>query len=174
MLRVCAFSRPKQDLLPGLEDVTLWDDATSACQLPSLQQVTAKQVRVVVVTALMAAKVGLWLTAGGLFFAKPTQACVQLSTSYCLILMRSFDVSVAWPAVPPMTVCHAVLCLPACSQLHALGVPAGHFTHIMFDEAGQAGELVRSPQHCMRRQLHAASAADAMHSVSSPALAQHT
>jgi hypothetical protein len=25
-------------------------------------------------------------------------------------------------------------------QLHALGVPAGHFTHIMMDEAGQAGE----------------------------------
>jgi hypothetical protein len=25
-------------------------------------------------------------------------------------------------------------------QLHALGVPAGHFTHIMFDEAGHAEE----------------------------------
>jgi hypothetical protein len=24
-------------------------------------------------------------------------------------------------------------------QLHALGFPAGHFGHIMFDEAGQAG-----------------------------------
>lgn len=27
-------------------------------------------------------------------------------------------------------------------QLHALGVPAGHFTHIKFDEAGQAGETL--------------------------------
>lgn len=26
------------------------------------------------------------------------------------------------------------------SQLHALGVPAGHFSHIMFDEAGHAEE----------------------------------
>lgn len=57
MLRVCAFSRPKEDLLAGLEDVTLWDGAMSAFQLPSLQQLTANEVRVVVVTALMAAKV---------------------------------------------------------------------------------------------------------------------
>lgn len=26
------------------------------------------------------------------------------------------------------------------AQLHALGVPAGHFSHIMFDEAGHAEE----------------------------------
>lgn len=58
MLRVCAFSRPKEDLLPGLEDVTLSDSRSSAFQLPSLQQVTASRVRVVVVTAVMAAKVG--------------------------------------------------------------------------------------------------------------------
>jgi hypothetical protein len=32
---------------------------------------------------------------------------------------------------------HACACTAV--QLHALGVPAGHFTHIMFDEAGQAG-----------------------------------
>jgi hypothetical protein len=58
--QVCAFSRPKEDLLPGLENVTLWDDSTSAFQLPSLQQLTANRIRVVVVTALMAAKVR-WL-----------------------------------------------------------------------------------------------------------------
>jgi hypothetical protein len=58
MLRVCAFSRAKEDLLPGLEDVTLYDDRACAFQLPSLQQVMASRVRVVVVTALMAAKVG--------------------------------------------------------------------------------------------------------------------
>jgi hypothetical protein len=57
LLRVCAFARPKEDLLPGLEAVTLWDSGTSAFQLPSLQQLTASRVRVVVVTALMAAKV---------------------------------------------------------------------------------------------------------------------
>lgn len=57
MLRVCAFSRPKEDLLAGLEGVTLWDNATSAFQLPSLERVTANKVRVVVVTAVMAAKV---------------------------------------------------------------------------------------------------------------------
>lgn len=57
---MCAFSRPKEDLLPGLENVTLWDDSTSAFQLPSLQQLTANRIRVVVVTALMAAKV-CWL-----------------------------------------------------------------------------------------------------------------
>lgn len=65
MLRVCAFSRPKEDLLPALERVmelvTLWDDRTQAFQLPSLQQLTANRVRVVVVTALMAAKVRCWL-----------------------------------------------------------------------------------------------------------------
>lgn len=26
MLRVCAYSRPKEDLMPGLEDVTSYDD----------------------------------------------------------------------------------------------------------------------------------------------------
>lgn len=57
MLRVCAFSRPKEDLLAGLEGVTLWDNAMSAFQLPSLERVTANKVRVVVVTAVMAAKV---------------------------------------------------------------------------------------------------------------------
>jgi hypothetical protein len=57
LVRVCAFARPKADLLPGLEDVTCWDSRTCAFQLPSLQQLTANKIRVVVVTALMAAKV---------------------------------------------------------------------------------------------------------------------
>ena len=34
----------------------------------------------------------------------------------------------------------ALVCCVFLLQLHALGVPAGHFTHVMFDEAGQAGE----------------------------------
>lgn len=55
MLRVCAFSRPYEDLLPGLEGVVLYHNG--AFQLPSLQQLTANRLRVVVVTALMAAKV---------------------------------------------------------------------------------------------------------------------
>jgi len=55
MLRVCAFSRPYEDLLTGLEGVVLYHN--DAFQLPSLQQLTANRLRVVVVTALMAAKV---------------------------------------------------------------------------------------------------------------------
>jgi helicase MOV-10 len=37
---------------------------------------------------------------------------------------------------------HLLLLLPLLLplQLHALGVPAGHFSHIMFDEAGHAEE----------------------------------
>jgi hypothetical protein len=58
MLRVCAFSRPREDLLPGLEKVTLWDSGSCAFQLPSLEKVTGSRVRVVVATAVMAAKVG--------------------------------------------------------------------------------------------------------------------
>jgi len=33
-----------------------------------------------------------------------------------------------------------ICCRVYCLQLHALGVPAGHFSHIMFDEAGHAEE----------------------------------
>ncbi|WIA14327.1 hypothetical protein OEZ85_002857 [Tetradesmus obliquus] len=80
MLRICAFARPKEDLVPELEAVANWDGVECAFKLPSLAAVTASQKRVVVVTALMAGK------------------------------------------------------------LHALGVPAGHFSHIMFDEAGHAEE----------------------------------
>lgn len=58
MMRVCAFSRPKEDLPPELLDVACWDDGVCAFKLPQLQDVVAKRVRVVVVTALMAAKVG--------------------------------------------------------------------------------------------------------------------
>lgn len=61
---MCAFSRPEGDLLPGIKDIALYGtvtdslgNSTKAFSLPSLQQVTANKVRVVVVTALMAAKV---------------------------------------------------------------------------------------------------------------------
>eukprot|EP00775_Hariotina_reticulata_P012972 gene12972-13101_t len=80
MLRVCAFSRPKEDLKPELLKVTKWDDVNSCFRLPQLDEVLNCRIRVVVVTPLIAAK------------------------------------------------------------LHALGVPAGHFSHIMFDEAGHAEE----------------------------------
>eukprot|EP00878_Enallax_costatus_P003269 GHUV01003472.1.p1 GENE.GHUV01003472.1~~GHUV01003472.1.p1 ORF type:complete len:563 (+),score=190.19 GHUV01003472.1:2226-3914(+) len=80
ILRVCAFSRPREDLPKDLEDVTLWDDSVGAFRLPELPEVVANRIRVVVVTALMAGK------------------------------------------------------------LHALGVPAGHFSHVMMDEAGHAEE----------------------------------
>jgi hypothetical protein len=35
---------------------------------------------------------------------------------------------------------HCTLLFWCCAQLHALGMPAGHFSHIMFDEAGHAEE----------------------------------
>lgn len=60
MLRVCAFSRPREDLLPGLDAVVCYSN--DAFQLPSLQQLTATRLRVVVVTALMAAKVCITYT----------------------------------------------------------------------------------------------------------------
>lgn len=57
LLRVCAFSRPREDLPAELDDVTLWDERVGAFRLPELQEVTANRIRVVVVTALMAGKV---------------------------------------------------------------------------------------------------------------------
>lgn len=55
--RVCAFARAKEDLPAKLEGITYWDDRLQAFRLPSLQEITASRIRVVVVTALMAAKV---------------------------------------------------------------------------------------------------------------------
>lgn len=57
LLRVCAFSRPYEDLPEDLREVTLWDDAVGAFRLPELREVTANRIRVIVVTALMAGKV---------------------------------------------------------------------------------------------------------------------
>jgi hypothetical protein len=57
MLRICAFSRPKEDLLPDLDTVSNWSDAEQAFSLPPLASVMHNRKRVVVVTALMAGKV---------------------------------------------------------------------------------------------------------------------
>jgi hypothetical protein len=64
MMRICAFSRPAEDLPAELHDVANWDIPERArkpgrgtFELPLLAAVTRGWVRVVVVTALMAGKV---------------------------------------------------------------------------------------------------------------------
>lgn len=52
---------------------------------------------------------------------------------YCCLPSAPFKV-VPCPALPLLSCPHMLL------QLHALGVSRDHFSHIMFDEAGQAGE----------------------------------
>lgn len=66
LLRVHAYQRPREDVDPKLQEkaVCTWSDGDGAFLLPEAAAVMAK--RVVVVTCLMAAKVGAWCGEGHL------------------------------------------------------------------------------------------------------------
>jgi hypothetical protein len=122
--------------------VTFTCTHAGAFELPELGQVMYK--RVVVVTCLMAAKVWLvycnvaqrWLQVYSRCRLLHTclQASLHTDLPFCMRVLSQVQFASCcqtdmWPP-----------CVMSAAQLHALGVPAGHFTHVFVDEAGHAEE----------------------------------